>query len=91
MGCIFTYVRAQRHLGAAKTSAYYALAPFIGAALSFALLGDELGWKYITALVIMVIGTIFVVSDTLVQHHEHLHTHIITHTQWYYAHSYHRA
>lgn len=28
---IFFYIYAQRYLGAAKTSAYYALAPFIGA------------------------------------------------------------
>ena len=32
---IFFYVRAQNTLGAAKTSAYYAAAPFVGAALSF--------------------------------------------------------
>jgi len=32
---IFFYIYAQRYLGAAKTSAYYAIAPFIGAGLSF--------------------------------------------------------
>jgi len=31
---IYLYVYAQRYLGAAKTSAYYAVAPFIGAGLS---------------------------------------------------------
>lgn len=34
---IFCYVYAQRQLGAAKTSAYYAIAPFIGAGLSLVL------------------------------------------------------
>ena len=34
VGCIFLYVRAQNTLGAAKTSAYYAVAPFVGAFLS---------------------------------------------------------
>lgn len=33
---IFLYIRAQRDLGAAKTSAYYAVAPFVGSFLSFA-------------------------------------------------------
>ena len=32
---IFFYIKAQNVLGAAKTSAYYAIAPFIGAFLSF--------------------------------------------------------
>ena len=34
VGCIFLYVQAQNTLGAAKTSAYYAVAPFVGAFLS---------------------------------------------------------
>ena len=33
---IYFYIYAQRTLGAAKTSAYYAVAPFIGVLLSFA-------------------------------------------------------
>ncbi len=63
---IFTYIRAQKTLGAAKTSAFYAVAPFIGALLSFVFLRESLTTAYIIALVIMIIGTVFVVSDTLV-------------------------
>jgi len=77
---IFTYIRAQRTLGAAKTSAYYALAPFIGAFLAFALLGEKLSGSYLTALIIMLAGTGFVVWDTMVKIHSHTHTHVITHT-----------
>ncbi|MBR6835989.1 MAG: EamA family transporter, partial [Oscillospiraceae bacterium] len=62
---IFTYIRAQKTLGAAKTSAYYAIAPFIGAMLSFIFLRESLTITYMTAFVIMVVGTVFVVSDTL--------------------------
>ena len=62
---IFMYVRAQRSLGAAKTGAYYAAAPFIGSFLSFVLTGDTLTWTYALALFIMLIGTGFVVADTL--------------------------
>lgn len=62
---IFTYIRAQKTLGAAKTSAYYAVAPFIGAFLSFAFLKEGLSWEYAVALVTMLIGTGLVVYDTL--------------------------
>ncbi len=61
---IFTYIRAQRTLGAAKTSAYYALAPFMGAFLAFVLVGEKLSVSYLIALLFMLIGTGFVVWDT---------------------------
>lgn len=77
---IFLYIRAQRTLGAAKTSAYYAAAPFVGAFLSFVFVGEPLSGSYLFALVLMIIGTVFVVWDTLVKHHAHEHTHAITHT-----------
>ncbi|MDO5783549.1 MAG: DMT family transporter [Eubacteriales bacterium] len=77
---IFMYIRAQRELGAAKTSAYYAIAPFIGAFLSFLLLGEKLTRIYVVALCLMVIGTAFVILDTIGKHHAHQHQHIITHT-----------
>ena len=64
---IFTYIRAQKTLGAAKTSAYYAVAPFIGAFLSFILLHETLTIVYLIALAVMIAGTAFVVSDTLKQ------------------------
>jgi len=60
---IFTYIRAQRCLGAAKTSAFYSVAPFIGAFLGFILLKEELSLQYFLALSIMIIGTIFLVYD----------------------------
>lgn len=62
---IFLYIRAQRDLGAAKTSAYYAIAPFIGAFLSFVMVGEKLSFNYGVALLFMVTGTAFVIKDTL--------------------------
>lgn len=62
---IFLYIRAQRDLGAAKTSAYYAVAPFVGAFLSFVILGEKLTVVYFAALIIMIAGTVFVVKDTV--------------------------
>lgn len=77
---IFLYVRAQNTLGAAKTSAYYAVAPFVGSFLSFVFLNEQLSWMYLVALIVMIAGTVLVVSDTLIRHHAHLHQHTFVHT-----------
>ena len=77
---IFFYIRAQSRLGAAKTSAYYAIAPFVGAFLSFVCLHETLSVNYFTALVIMLAGSALVAADTIIVNHTHIHTHIVTHT-----------
>ncbi len=77
---IFLYVRAQNVLGAAKTSAYYAVAPFVGVFLSFVILREHLSWMYLAALMVMIAGSVLVVADTLIRHHEHRHQHTFTHT-----------
>lgn len=77
---IFLYIRAQRNLGAAKTSAYYAVAPFVGSFLSFVLIGEKLTGIFFAALVVMIAGTVFVVMDTIARQHAHLHVHTFTHT-----------
>ena len=77
---IFLYIRAQRELGAAKTSAYYAIAPFIGTFLSFAVDGDRLSEVYFIGLIFMIIGSVIVVYDTMLKNHIHYHIHTIVHT-----------
>ena len=77
---IFLYIRAQRNLGAAKTSAYYAVAPFIGSFLAFVVNGEKLAVEYFIGLALMLVGTVFVVYDTMINHHLHGHTHTIVHT-----------
>lgn len=54
---IYFYVYAQRDLGAAKTSAYYAVAPFIGVALSFLIFRELPGPLFFVALAMMIAGT----------------------------------
>lgn len=54
---IFFYVCAQRELGAARTSAYYAVAPFIGVALSWMLFQEQPGIWFMAALALMIAGT----------------------------------
>lgn len=60
---IFFYVYAQREIGAAKTSAYYAVAPFIGVVLSFIILGENPNITFAVALIIMIIGTYLATTD----------------------------
>lgn len=62
---IFFYIKSQGTIGAAKTSAYYSISPFIGTFLSFIIFKEELNWPYFTSLIIMIIGTILVILDTL--------------------------
>lgn len=61
---IFFYVFAQRELGAAKTSVYYAIAPFIGAGLSFIIFLQIPTALFVIALLIMIIGTYFSSIDS---------------------------
>ena len=77
---IFMYIRAQRDLGAAKTSAYYAVAPFVGTFLAFIVNGEKLTLVYFIGLVFMIIGSMFIVYDTMVKYHIHSHSHTIVHT-----------
>ena len=76
---IFLYVRAQNLIGAAKTSAYYAAAPFIGSFLSFVFLKEELTGIYLLSLLVMSAGASLVVADTLAHSHEHEHQHTYSH------------
>jgi len=60
---IFVYVYAQRLLGAARTSAYYAVAPFIGVLLSLAIFKEIPPYTFFVALAIMAIGAWLCSSD----------------------------
>lgn len=57
------YIMAQKDLGAAKTSAYYAIAPFLGVAFSVLILGERPEAQFYVALAIMVISTVIMTRD----------------------------
>lgn len=59
---IYFYILAQRHLGAARTSSYYAVAPFIGSGLSLIIFRQFPSVSFIIALIIMIVGT-YLASD----------------------------
>ena len=65
------FVLALRHLGAARTGAYFSTAPFIGALLAIILLGEVLSVPFLLAAVLMAIG----VYLHLTERHEHEHSH----------------
>lgn len=73
---IVLFVLAMRDLGSARTNAFFGTAPFIGAILSFVLLGDIPNVMFIVSLPIMIVGTILLLKE------EHSHKHI----HWYFIH-----
>ena len=79
---IYFYVMAQKDLGAAKTSAYYSIAPFLGVAFGMLILGERPAIQFYVALAVMIISTYFMIKDTIeLQHtHEHNHTHLHEHS-----------
>ena len=65
------FVVALRHLGTARTGAYFSTAPFTGALLSIGLLGEPVTWQLVAAAVLMGWG----VWLHLTEQHLHEHTH----------------
>lgn len=65
------YLRAMRDLGAARTSAYFSLAPFAGVAIAVAWLGEPITVRLATAAAFMAVGLWLHVSER----HEHEHDH----------------
>lgn len=56
---VYLYVLAQRSLGASKTSAFYAVAPFIGAAASIVVFRELPGLNFWVALAVLALGTYY--------------------------------
>ena len=65
------FVRALRHLGTARTGAYFSTAPFAGTALAFATGQGRLDWAFCAAGILMPIGVWLHVTER----HEHQHVH----------------
>lgn len=65
------FIVGLRHLGTARTGAYFSTAPFFGAALAV-LLGEPITARLVVAGLLMAIG----VWLHLTERHDHLHTHM---------------
>ena len=79
---ICLYILAQRHLGAAKTSAFYSIAPFLGVLFGM-LLGERPAPLFYLALALMILSTMLMVRDTAALQHLHPHTHVHTHPHYH--------
>lgn len=73
------YIKAQKDLGAAKTSAYYSIAPFLGVVFGIVLLGEKPGIQFYAGLIIMILATVLMIKDTITLQHTHEHIHVHTH------------
>ena len=71
------FVISLRHLGTARTAAYFSVAPFFGAVLAIGLLGEPITVPLVGAGILMAVG----VALHLMERHAHLHLHeALTHT-----------
>lgn len=68
---ILCFILGLRHIGTARTSAYFSIAPFVGAALSIIFLGEALSAQLIVAGLLMCCG----IWLHLRERHEHEHQH----------------
>lgn len=76
------FVLALRHIGTARTGAYFSIAPFVGVVISILFLGDALTMGFIAATVLMALGVWLHLTERHghehrhePMEHEHLHTH----------------
>ncbi len=65
------FVLALRHLGAARTGAYFSLAPFVGALIGLVLFSEPVSFQLAGAALLMGFGLYL----HLIEHHEHDHSH----------------
>lgn len=65
------FVVALRHLGTARTGAYFSIAPFIGAVLAL-MMGEPVTWPLLLAGALMALG----IWLHLTEHHHHEHDHL---------------
>jgi drug/metabolite transporter (DMT)-like permease len=65
------FVVALRHLGTARTGAYFSTAPFLGAFAAVGLLGEPITTQFVVAGLLMVLGVWLHLTEQ--HHHEHEH------------------
>jgi hypothetical protein len=75
------FVLALRHLGTARTGAYYALAPFIGAGVAILALDEPIGIAFVAGGLLMAIGLWLHLTERHLHEHaheplEHAHVHV---------------
>jgi drug/metabolite transporter (DMT)-like permease len=82
---LILFVLALRHLGTARTGAYFSTAPFLGAVLAIALLGEPATLPLLGAAVLMAAGVWLHLSER----HEHDHSHEVMEHEHRHSHDAH--
>jgi drug/metabolite transporter (DMT)-like permease len=71
------FIKALEGLGSARTGAFFSLGPFVGAAVSIVVLGEQVMWTMVPATALMFLGVWVMITER----HIHLHRHSrLTHT-----------
>ncbi len=86
---IYFYILAQRELGAVRTSAYYAAAPFVGVGLSFLLFYQPPAPTFWVALALMLLGAYYAAFENHSHRHVHqamIHEHRHSHSDGHHIH-----
>ncbi|MEO6824309.1 MAG: DMT family transporter [Nitrosospira sp.] len=81
------FVVALRHLGTARTGAYFSIAPFVGALVAIPLLGEPMSIRFMVAAALMAGG----VWLHLTERHEHFHRHETVEHEHEHTHDDHHA
>jgi drug/metabolite transporter (DMT)-like permease len=68
---IALYIAAAQELGATRAQSVFASAPFVGAALAFAVLGEPIGWQHAAAAPLLALS----LAALLRSRHAHRHVH----------------
>jgi drug/metabolite transporter (DMT)-like permease len=77
---IALYIAAAQELGATRAQGVFASAPFVGAGLSFGLLGERFGWEHAVAAPLLALSLMALLRSRHVHPHlheptEHVHSH----------------
>jgi drug/metabolite transporter (DMT)-like permease len=79
------FVSALAHLGSARTAAHFGTAPFFGAALAVALLGEPVTVPLLAAVVLTALSTWLVLTER----HSHVHSHEVVEHEHLHVHDEH--
>lgn len=83
------FILALRGLGAARTGALFATAPFVGALLAFFILRESLTAQFLVSMPLMILGAVLLLSEDHGHAHEHNlveHEHSHQHDDLHHAH-----
>jgi len=82
------FIRALKAWGAARTGAFFSVAPFVGAVSSVLIIDESVEWNFLPAFVLMATGAWLIISEKHAHRHYHgsayhLHEHLHDEEHWH--------